>query len=126
MTHRHSSSDREDFNTINAQHYKYGITGTFALPAGFGISTDFNFYKRVGYGIRELDTTDAVWNMRLTYAPPRNKHWVICADGFDLLHNLSNVNYAVTATGRTVSYTNTLPRYFIISVQYRLNIKPKK
>ncbi len=48
------------------------------------------------------------------------------ADGFDLLHRLSNVNYAVTATGRTVSYTNTIPRYVLVSVQYRFSIQPKK
>ena len=47
-------------------------------------------------------------------------------DGFDLLHKLSNVNYAVTASGRTVSYTNALPRYILFSFQYRLNIQPKK
>ncbi len=47
-------------------------------------------------------------------------------DGFDLLHKLSNVNYAVTASGRTVSYTNALPRYVLFSLQYRLNIQPKK
>lgn len=47
-------------------------------------------------------------------------------DGFDMLHQLSNVNYAVSATGRTVSYTNALPRYVLFSAQYRLNIQPKK
>ena len=47
-------------------------------------------------------------------------------DGFDLLHKLSNVSYAVSASGRTVTYTNALPRYVMFSVQYRLNIQPKK
>lgn len=126
LTHRHTTSERQDFNTINAQHYKYGVNGIFKLPAGFGISTDISFYKRVGYGVKELDSTDAVWNMRLTYTPRGNKHWVFSADGFDLLHKLSNVHYAVTATGRTVSYTNSLPRYMVFTVQYRLNIQPKK
>lgn len=126
VTHRHTSSERPDFNTINAQHYKYGVNGIFELPAGFGISTDLFFYKRVGYGVKELDSTDAVWNMRLTYTPKGNKHWVFSVDGFDLLHKLSNVHYAVTATGRTVSYTNSLPRYMVFTVQYRLNIQPKK
>ncbi len=125
-SNRHTTSERVDFNTINAQHYKYGISGVFSLPAGFGISTDLSFYKRVGYGVKELDTTDAVWNLRLTYTPRGNKHWVFSADGFDLLHKLSNVNYAVTATGRTVTYTNTLPRYFVFTVQYRLSIQPKR
>lgn len=47
-------------------------------------------------------------------------------DGFDMLHQLSNVSYAVSATGRTVSYSNALPRYMLLSVQYRLNIQPKR
>ena len=113
------------FATINSQHYKYGASANFKLPAGIGLSTDFFFYKRVGYGVKELDTTDKVWNMRLTYTP-KGGHWVFAADGFDLLHKLSNVHYAVTASGRTVSYTNSLPRYFMFTVQYRLNIQPRK
>ena len=83
-------------------------------------------YTRRGYGVASLDTTDPIWNARLTYCPPRHSRWVFMVDGFDLLHKLSNVNYAVTASGRTVSYTNTLPRYVMLSVQYRLTIQPKK
>lgn len=124
-THRHTTSESPDFNTINAQHYKYGVNGIFSLPKGFGLSTDIFFYKRIGYGVKELDSTDAVWNLRFSYTPPKSK-WVFMADGFDLLHKLSNVHYAVTATGRTVTYSNTLPRYFLITAQYRLNIQPKK
>lgn len=47
-------------------------------------------------------------------------------DGFDLLHQLSNVSYNVNAQGRTETYTNVLPRYAMLHVQYRLNIQPKK
>lgn len=125
-TNRHTSSHRNDFDTQNAHHINYGISGVFRLPAGFGISTDFMCYTRRGYGVDYLDTTDPVWNVRLTYSHPRYTRWVFMADGFDLLHKLSNVNYAVTATGRTVTYTNSLPRYLMFSVQYRLNLQPKK
>ncbi|MEZ3563433.1 MAG: hypothetical protein K1V72_03790 [Duncaniella sp.] len=83
------------------------------------------FYTRRGYGLSYLDTTDAIWNVRVTYTP-RGGRWVFMADGFDLLHQLSNVNYAVNASGRTISYSNALPRYVLFSVQYRLNIMPKK
>ena len=125
-TYRHTTSAQVGFNTLNAHHYNYGISGVFKLPAGFGASTDFVCYTRRGYGSPELDTTDPVWNLRLTYTPPRASSWVFIADGFDLLHRLSNVSYAVTAAGRTVSYTNSLPRYFMLSVQYKLNIQPRK
>lgn len=125
-TNRHTISSQPGFSTINAWHLNYGISGVFTLPAGFGISTDFMCYTRHGYGSSYLDTTDPVWNLRLTYAPPRLKHFVFTVDGFDLLQKLSNVNYAVNAAGRTVSYTNTIPRYILFSIQYRLNIQPKK
>lgn len=123
---RRTTSARPGFDTQHARHVNYGLSGVFKLPAGFGISTDFMCYTRRGYGSSALDTTDPVWNLRLTYAPQRNTHWVFMANGFDILHKLSNVSYAVTATGRTVTYTNSLPRYFMLSVQYRLSIQPKK
>ena len=105
VTDRHTTSSREGFATIDATHYNYGLSGTFTLPAGFGLSTDFRMFTRRGYGVPELDSTDAVWNARLSYRP-KGGRWVIMVDGFDLLHRLSNVQYAVTATGRTVTYTN--------------------
>ena len=125
-TNRHTTSSQTGFRTIDANHFSCGVTGRFKLPAGLGISTDFTLYTRRGYGVKELDTTDPIWNMRLTWSPRRAQQWVFMLDGFDMLHQLSNVNYAVTASGRTVSYTNALPRYVLLSVQYRLHIQPKK
>lgn len=125
-TNRHTTSSQTGFRTIDANHLSCGVTGLFQLPAGIGISTDFTVYTRRGYEVRELDTTDPIWNMRLSWCPPRARQWVFMLDGFDMLHRLSNVNYAVTATGRTVSYTNALPRYLLFSVQYRLHIQPRK
>lgn len=125
-TTRHTTSTRPDFETLNAYHVNYGVSGVFSLPAGFGVSTDFMCYTRRGYGSAQLDTTDPVWNARLTFSPVRNNHWVFNLDGFDLLHKLSNVTYAVTAAGRTVAYTNALPRYVLATVQYRFSIQPKR
>ncbi|MDE6572950.1 MAG: hypothetical protein K2L58_06880 [Duncaniella sp.] len=72
-----------------------------------------------------LDTTDAILNVGLSFSP-RKTRWTFMVDGFDLLHRLSNVHYAVSASGRTISYTNALPRYILFTAQYRLNIQPKK
>jgi len=69
-TNRRTTSKREGFDTQNAHHINYGISGVFTLPAGFGISTDFMCYTRRGYGVSYLDTTDPVWNVRLSYCPP--------------------------------------------------------
>lgn len=124
VTQRHSSSDREDFRVIDAQTYQAGLIGQFRLPAGFGIDTDLTLYTRRGYGVKELDTSDLIWNIRCSWTPKKS-HWSVFLDGFDLLHQLSNVNYGISATGRTVSYTNALPRYFLLTAQYRLSLQPK-
>lgn len=126
VNNRHTTSYQEGFTNLNATDIISGASALVNLPAGFSINTDFLLYTRRGYGVESLDTTDPVWNIRLSYCPPKNKKWVFMVDGFDMLHTLSNVNYAVNAAGRTVTYTNVLPRYFLFSIQYRLNIQPKK
>lgn len=123
---RYTTSRQTGFTNLNANHFTNGVSAQMNIPGGFSVNTDFMCYTRRGYGSELLDTTDPVWNIRLSYCPPRNTRWVFIADGFDMLHTLNNVSYAVTASGRTVSYTNVLPRYFLFSVQYRLNIQPKK
>lgn len=127
VVNRHSESTREDFRIIDANNFRYGITGQFQLPVGFGINTDFMVYTRTGYGMKEIDKTSPIWNVRLTYKPTfDHRRWLFMVDAFDMLHQLSNYTYSVSATGRTVAYTNALPRYVLFSVQYRLNIQPKK
>lgn len=125
FNNRYTNSDRTDFNSINATDYKFGARGSFKLPYGLSVASDFIVYMRRGYGSPELDTTEPVWNARLTYTLP-NKKWNIMLDGFDLLRQLSNVQYAVNAQGRTVTYTNVLPRYAMLHIQYHINILPKK
>ena len=126
VTNRYTTSRQQGFTKLNATHVTSGINAQINLPQGFGVNTDFMFYTRRGYGVEYLDTTDPVWNIRISYCPPRNSKWVFMIDGYDMLHTLSNVSYAVNAAGRTVSYTNVLPRYFLFSIQYRLNLQPKK
>lgn len=122
---RHTRGTREGFNTINATAFNCGLTGTFKLPFDFGLSTDFTIYTRHGYNDPGLDRSDLVWNARLSRSLMKGR-WVLMLDGFDLLHRLSNVTYSINAQGRTVTYTNTLPRYVLFHVIYRIDVKPKK
>lgn len=122
---RRTSSDLEGFKTITGTQSYISANGNFKLPKGFGISTDFTVYIRRGYGSPELDTTQPVMNMRLSYSPQKTK-WVFMLDGFDLFHQLSNVQYSINSQGRTVVCNNVLPRYIMLHVQYKLNIQPKK
>ncbi|MDE7471436.1 MAG: outer membrane beta-barrel family protein [Paramuribaculum sp.] len=122
---RHTTSDRDGFQKINSTSLNYGLTGTFKLPLGFGLSTDLTMYMREGYNDPGLDKHDLVWNARLS-RPFDHGRWVVMLDGFDLLHQLSNVTLTQDSQGRTVTYTNSLPRYILLHATYRIDIKPKK
>lgn len=122
---RDTRSTREDFTPFQATTLNYGVTGVFKLPANFGFSTDLTCYTRQGYADNTLNTTDVVWNARLSYTAFKGR-WVFMLDGFDILNQLSNVTYGINAQARTVTYTNVLPRYAMLHAQYRFNIQPKK
>ena len=51
---------------------------------------------------------------------------ILMADGFDILHNLSNVQRILNAQGRTETFYNVVPRYIMLHAVYRFNSGPKK
>ncbi|MCM1141173.1 MAG: outer membrane beta-barrel family protein [Muribaculum sp.] len=118
-------SRQENFRNFTAGDFKYGINGNFTLPAGFGISTDLTAYTRRGYSDRELNKTNVVWNAQARYTTFKGQ-LTFMVDGFDILHNLSNIFYSVNAQARTETYTNVLPRYVMFHIQWKFHKAPKK
>ena len=118
-------SKQENFRDFTACDFKYGINGIFTLPAGFGISTDFTVYSRNGYSDQALNKTNFVWNAQVRYTTLKGQ-LTFMVDGFDILHNLSNVFYSVNAQARTETYTNVLPRYVMFHIQWKFHKSPKK
>ena len=122
---RNATSAREDFSTINAANFNYGLTGQFELPCGFQFFTDLTMYSRRGYESREMNTDELVWNARLSKQVWK-KRLTFALEGFDILHNLSAVTHTLNGQGRTETYRNVIPSYGMLHVIYRLNIQPKK
>lgn len=86
---------------------------------------DFTVYSRRGYSDAALNKNNFVWNARASYTMLDGR-LSFMVDGFDILHNLSNVIYSVNAQARTETYTNVLPRYVMLHVQWKLHKAPKK
>ena len=122
---RNATSAREDFATVNAANFNYGLTGQFELTCGFQLFTDLTMYSRRGYEAHEMNTDELVWNARLSKQVWK-KRLTLALEGFDILHNLSAVTHTLNGQGRTETYRNVIPSYGMLHVIYRLNVQPKK
>lgn len=72
-----------------------------------------------------MNTDDLVWNASLARSFCKGR-LTLTAEGFDLLHQLSNTTYTVNAQGRTEVWRNTIPNYVMMHVSYKWSKVPKK
>lgn len=126
VRYTNATSPRTDFTTINVADFNYGVNAQLNLPWNFSLSTDLTMYSRRGYEDRTMNSNDLVWNARLTNASLLHGNLIFTLDGFDILGQLSTVRRTLNAQGRTETWYNTVPRYAMLHIVYRLNIEPKK
>lgn len=120
-----ANGTRDDFTSISAVDYNYGIIASFELPWKFKFSTDLRVFCRRGYDDAAMNTNDVVWNARMSY-PILKGRVLLMVDGFDILNQLSNIQRTLNAQGQTEIRTNVIPRYVMFHAVYRFNIMPKK
>ncbi len=64
---RHSEGKMQDFETLNATDFQYGLSARYILPRlNTTLSADGNMYSRRGYGSSELNTDDFVLNASIS------------------------------------------------------------
>lgn len=119
-------SEQHLFSKFSYTDFNYGLSYSSPLVWGIDFETDIMAYYRRGYNDASMNTTNWVWNAQLSKAFGRRKQWLTKVCGFDILHQISTVRRTVNAQGRTETWYNTIPSYAILSVVYRLDVKPKK
>ena len=123
---RHSEGKMQDFETLNATDFQYGLSARYTLPRlNTTLSADGNMYSRRGYGSSELNTDDFVLNASISQPFLKGK-LIARIEAFDLLHQLSNTQYTVNAQGRTETYYRSLPHYVMFHAVWHFNKNPKK
>ena len=123
---RHSEGKMLDFDVLNAFDYQYGVSGRYTIPKlKTTLSVDATMYSRRGYGSSALNTDDFVVNASLSQSLFKGK-LIARIEAFDLLHQLSNTQYAVNAQGRTITWYRSLPHYAMLHLVYHWNKNPKK
>ena len=72
-----------------------------------------------------MNTDDFVWNARVSKSFLGGS-LIVMFDGFDILGNLTNINYSLNSQGRWEVYNNVIPSYGMLHIIYKLNKEPKK
>ena len=123
---RHSEGKMQDFETLNATDFQYGLSARYTLPRlNTTLSADGNMYSRRGYGSSELNTDDFVLNASVSQPLFKGK-LIARIEAFDLLHQLSNTQYSVNAQGRTETWYRSLPHYVMAHLVYHWNRQSSK
>jgi len=120
-----ATSKRENFQTINAYDYSYGMTAEYKFFKKIDFGSDLKMYSRRGYDDSFMNTNSLVWNASVSSSFMNGKI-ITKLEGFDLLHQLSNVQYYLNGQGKSETWHNTIPSYVMLHLIYRLNFNPKK
>ena len=118
---QYSRSKLIGFQRIKVYDYQYGADVRYTVPGiKVSVASDLTMYSRRGYESKEMNSNHLVWNMILSRAFAKGLI-ITKMEAFDLFHQLSNKQYSVNAQGRTESWYNSIPRYFMFSVAITLN-----
>lgn len=122
---RNVNSKRENFHTINAYDFNYGIVGSYHFGFGLEIGMDLKMFSRRGYDDPSFNTDDWVCNAYLSQSFCKGK-LSAKLEAYDLFQQLKSVSYNVNGQGKTETRFNTIPHYVMLHLMYKLNISGKK
>ena len=120
-----ATSHRPGFETVNGADMSAGLSAKAQLPWNMELATDFSYIWRYGYSDESMNTRDLVWNAQLSKSILKG-NLTFTLIGFDILGQLSQVNYSLNAQGRIEQWRNVIPSYGMLRITYRLSKQPKQ
>ena len=124
---RNSTSKREDFQTINAYEYNYGVDIQYTIPwIKLQLSTNFEVYSRRGYQSSEMNTDDCLWNISLSRSFLKNNTLTLKLTAQDILNQQSSKFMSINAQGRSENWQRMIPNFILLHVIYRIEIFKNK
>jgi len=123
VNYNRAISPLESFERISAWDYGFNAEVEVSLPKRFEIESSLMGISRRGYNYAQMNDNEYLWNIT---AKKHVKDWTLQLDVFDLLNQRKSVQYQVSSTARTETFRNTLRRYAMLHVIWKINKKPKK
>lgn len=123
---QHATSESTGFQTINSINHLYTFTNQWNLPWSVVIDTDLTYYVRSGYADHSMNSGEWIWNMAVAKRMLKSKSLSLKLSGHDILAQRSSVVRTLNAQGRTETWHNVVPRYFMLSLVYHFSKSPRK
>ena len=120
----HATNNQIGGTDANARDYIYGFNLNWTLPYNWTLATDINLFQRRGYGLG-MNTDDVIWNAQLTRSWMKGR-LLTRLTAYDILNQVHHNSYIITAEGYQSKWEKGLSRYALLSLFYRIDIKPKK
>ena len=123
---QHATSKLTGFQTINSINHLYTFTNQWSLPWNMVIDTDLTYYVRSGYADHSMNSGEWIWNMAVAKRMLKSKALSLKLSGHDILAQRRSIVRTLNAQGRTETWHNVVPRYFMLSLVYHFSKSPKK
>ena len=123
---QHATSESTGFQTINSINHLYTFTNQWNLPWSMVIDTDLTYYVRSGYADHSMNSGEWIWNMAVAKRLLKSKALSIKLSDHDILAQRSSIVRTLNAQGRTETWHNVVPRYFMLSLVYHFSKSPRK
>lgn len=123
---QHATSKLTGFQTINSINHLYTFTNQWSLPWNMVIDTDLTYYVRSGYADHSMNSHEWIWNMAVAKRMLKSKALSLKLSGHDILAQRRSIVRTLNAQGRTETWHNVVPRYFMLSLVYHFSKSPRK
>ena len=123
---QHATSESKGFQTINSINHLYTFTNQWNLPWSMVIDTDLTYYVRSGYADHSMNSGEWIWNMAVAKRMLKSKALSLKLSGHDILAQRRSIVRTLNAQGRTETWHNVVPRYFMLSLVYHFSKSPRK
>lgn len=123
---QHATSKLTGFQTINSINHLYTFTNQWSLPWSMVIDTDLTYYVRSGYADHSMNSHEWIWNMAVSKRMLKSKALSLKLSGHDILAQRRSIVRTLNAQGRTETWHNVVPRYFMLSLVYHFSKSPRK
>ena len=123
IVHGLSWSNLSAYQNVRVTDFSYGLTTHWSLPFGFQLSSDLSMLHRSGYESSAMNSGSAIWNAQLSKSVCRNRlslNLIV----HDILDRTVRNTWSISSEGYTNTSHNTLPRYAMLSVIYKLHKTP--